>query len=64
MVKPNYFVLNLTEIKSKYARDLIIEMLKENVADRINSTKVVEVLKKVRKFKSYWDSRFSLIQVN
>ena len=51
MVKPNYFVLNLTEIKSKYARDLIIEMLKENVADRtITSSKVTEVLKQVRYF--------------
>jgi hypothetical protein len=36
-----------------------MEMLKENVADRLSSTKVVEVLKKVRKFLSYRDSRFS-----
>ena len=49
MVKPNYILfLNLTDIKSKHARDLIVKMLKANVADRITSSKVVEVLKGIK----------------
>jgi hypothetical protein len=48
MVKLNYFVLNLTDIKSKHSRDLIVKMLKANVADRITSSKVVEVLKGIK----------------
>ncbi|XP_046638890.1 serine/threonine-protein kinase/endoribonuclease IRE1-like [Daphnia pulicaria] len=38
--------VNLDKIQSQYARDLILKMLKENIADRITSSEVAEFLNK------------------